>query len=388
MNTIIDLDANATTRLDRRVLERMVGVLEGVWGNASSDHRLGAEAAAVVEDARESVARLIDAEPDEILFTSGATESINLAIQGIVAASAGRGHKPHLITSNIEHKAVLQTVESLYESSLVDVTVVKADRLGRVNPEDVRAALRDDTVLVCLLHGNNEIGTINPIEEVGEILQRHPALFFVDAVQTLGYSAPSVQRTSIDLMSLSAHKMHGPKGVGALYLRGGVRLFPLVHGGRQERGYRPGTLNTAGIAGFGMAAELACVEGPARAESVRRMRDDLLSRILHDIPDVAVNGHPTDRLPGNLSLTIPYVEARKLQHRLADRVAFSRGSACTSSSDEPSHVLRAIGLSEKELQWTIRLGLSSANGPEEVAYAADRLIATSQALRRPAPQPR
>ena len=375
---VIDLDANATTRIHPQVAETVARIEAEIWGNPSSSNVLGELARAEVETARTSVANLIGADSDEIVFTSGATEAINLAIRGLVALR--REQKLHIVTSQVEHSAVLRVLDYLRRSRGVEITALAPNSWGRIEPSQVRKALRDETVLVCLLHGNNEIGSINPVTEIGELLREHPAHFFVDAPQTLGYQPPDVHTACIDLLSMSAHKMHGPKGIGALYVEQGVRLEPILIGGGQEGGLSSGTLNVAGIAGLGKAAELTLAEGEERSGKVSALRQRFLDRLRHRVPDTRLNGHPEDRLPGNLSLTIPYTPVDILQRRLP-HLAFSRGSACTASSGQPSHVLRALGLSTQETDWTLRIGLSISNSQEEIDIAADDISNTVMALR-------
>jgi cysteine desulfurase len=374
---IIDLDANASTPHAPEVLEGMVEALHDLWGNPSSENLLGTRAQAALNAAREQVAVLVGCDPREILFTSGATEAINLAILGTVGT---RGRGAHVVTSAVEHKAVLKVIDHLHQSLGVAVTLLRPDPLGRIRPEQVREALREETALVCLIHGNNEIGTVNPVAEVGELLRHHPAMFLVDSAQTVGYFPPQVKRDGIDLMPMSAHKMHGPKGAGALYVRKGVPLTPVLFGGGQERGFRPGTPDLPALVGMGIAARLACEKQAERVRTVTALRNLLLGRLQAGIPDLRLNGDPEDRLPGNLSLTLPAVEVRTLQRRLP-HLAMSRGSACSSETQEPSHILKAIGLADQELHWTLRIGLSSMNTTAQVERAADDLIAVVRTLR-------
>ncbi|MBV9470221.1 MAG: cysteine desulfurase, partial [Abitibacteriaceae bacterium] len=306
----VDLDANASTRPDVRVIEAMTNALSEVWGNPSSDHILGKDADHAVTKARHAVAELIGAHEQEILFTSGATEAINLAIQGSVRAHASS--LPHVITSSVEHAAVLETVAYLQRSKQIKLTLLKPDRFGRTHPDQVKKALRKDTILVCLIHGNNEIGTLNPLQDIGSTLRDHPARLFVDAAQTMGYCPPNVQACGIDMMSVSAHKMHGPKGIGALYVKGLKSLHvhpqtlmePILFGGGQEWGYRSGTLNVSSIVGLGVTAEIAKNEHSARSIYVTKLRQRFLNYLQESIPDIQLNGDPIERLPSNLSLTI------------------------------------------------------------------------------------
>jgi len=376
---IIDLDANATTCLDHRVLQRLVVALSCSWANPSSDHLLGRAARDAVESARSSVARLIGAESKDIIFASSATEAVNVAIQGVVRA---RPHRPvHVVASVIEHKAILETVSYLRERGDAEVTLVRPDRYGTLAPSDIIDAVREDTCLICVGHANSEVGTVNAVEEIGRglaQLRARPALF-VDASQTGAFWPPNVSRANIDLLCLSSHKMHGPKGAAALYVQEGTELAPVIFGGGQERGFRPGTLNVPALMGFGLAADLALTEGSARANTVRMMRDRFLGGLQEYVPDLWLNGHPVHRLPGNLSLTFPHVDARMLQKRVP-HLAFSRGSACTSEGGE-SHVLRGIGLPKKARLWTIRIGLSHMTPLEKIEQAVADLGRAVEALR-------
>ncbi len=378
MRAIVDLDANATTKADPRVAEKMTQVDQEVWGNPSSDNALGKAARQEVESARSQVARLIGADPDEIVFTSSVTESINVAIQGLVAAH--KSGRPHILTSKIEHTAILSVLAHLHRSHGVAITALSPDRWGQVTQEQVRKALRPETLLVCLSHGNNEVGTLNDIAGIGSTLRQHPAHFFVDASQTLAYLPLKVHSANIDLLCISAHKMYGPKGVGALYARRGIRLSPVYFGGGQEKGLSPGTPNVAGIAGMGKAAELARLESGDRLTRVSQLRRRFLERLQKSIADARLNGHPEFRLPGNLSLTIPHIPSEVLQRRLP-HLAFSRGSACTAASTRRNHVLLAIGLSLEEIDWTLRIGLSNWNLAQEVDSAVDNLAGEILALR-------
>lgn len=367
---LIDLDAHATTRPDREVVDRMLNVLRNVWGNASSENWLGGRARTICDEARAEVAGLIGCKSAEMIFTSGATEAISLAISGVIEWQ--REKVPHVVTSSIEHKAVLDTLAVFRGQGRADVDLIAPSPDGIIRAETVIRALRDDTILVCLSHANNELGCVNPIAEVGKALADHPCLLLVDAAQTGAYMAPQVRPCGIDLLALSAHKMYGPKGIGALFVRRGIRLKPLMRGGGQEGGRRPGTENVAGIAGFGVAARIAIDRGRQRAEAVRVRRDLLLTSLLKRIPQSRLNGSRESRLPGHISITIPGVDGRRLQ-QLLPYMAFSRGSACTAATDEPSHVLRAMGFDEVEIDGTIRLGLSTDTSDEDVEIVRTKL---------------
>jgi cysteine desulfurase len=378
MANIIDLDSNATTRMDGRVLGQMIRVARREWGNPASDNRLGYRSRQCIEEARQRVASLVGADSDEILFTPGATSAINVGIRGFLGGlNSGRGH---ILTTRVEHKAVMANIERASIELGLEVTALETDQDGRVSPEKCRDALRVDTVLVCIIHGNNEIGSLNPIAEIGGVLADHPAAYFVDAPQTIGYDPPNVRESRIDLLSMSAHKMHGPQGVGALFVRRGMSLRGLLSGGGQERGLFPGTLNVAGIAGMGVAAELAIQEGVSRREYVSNLRERFWGIISGGIEGARLNGHPCLRLPSNLNITIPYVPAQLLQRKLP-HLAFSCSSACTSLSGEPSHVLSAIGLSSSEIHWTFRIGISKQNTIEEIERAASQIVDAVRQLR-------
>lgn len=384
MSRTIDLDSNATTPMHPEVISVMLETMESTWGNPASNNSLGWAANRKVETARAQVAELIGAAQEEIVFTSGATESINLAIQGIVQASNLRS--PHIVTTNTEHKAVLETIRHLVDAGLAEATVIPANRYGVITKEAVANALRDNTVLVCVIHGNNEIGSLNPIAEIGALLSMHQACFFVDAAQTLGYFHVSVDSCHIDAMCISGHKHHGPKGVGALHIRKHSQgkylpINPIVYGGGQERGLRPGTMNVPAIVGFGKAAEMCSKQANGRYEITRKLADAFYERLKSAVPTAVRNGHPSQRLPGLLNITLPSIEYRELRVRLdpkqptddSVRICFSHGSACSESS-EPSHVLQAIGLSQAEAACTFRVGINSLTPQEDVHLAADRFV--------------
>lgn len=352
------------------------------FGNASSrNHAYGWEAEEAVENARAQVARLLGAKPREIVFTSGATESDNLAIQGVLGNAS---KTPHIVTVVTEHRAVLDTCRALEKAGRARVTYVPVDRQGVVDPDDVRRAIDRDTVLVSVMLANNEIGTIAPLAEIGRITRERGVLLHTDAAQAVGKIPVRVDSLGVDLLSLSAHKMYGPKGVGALYVRAGVRLRPLVYGGGHERGLRSGTLNVPGIVGLGAASELCAAEMQAEAERVSALRDRLFRRLLEALDDVFLNGHPTARLPGNLNVGFRYVEGESLLLALDD-VAVSSGAACSSATLEPSHVLRAIGLDEELAQSSLRFGLGRFNTEEDVDYVAERVATEVRRLRALSP---
>lgn len=377
----IYLDYHATTPVDPEVFREMAPYFTEVFGNAASrNHEFGWTAEAAVEKARAQVAKLIGAIEKEIIFTSGATESNNLALSGVAEMYREKGN--HIITSPLEHKAVLDTCHFL-EKKGYQITYLPVDAYGQVSAQSVRDAIRPETILVSIMAANNEIGTINPIAEIGKVCKEKGVLFHADAVQAAGKIPLDAQTMGVDLMSLSAHKMYGPKGVGALYVRRKnprVRLAPLIHGGGHERGMRSGTLNVPGIVGFGKATEIA-LRGMAE-ESVRifRLREKLWDRIRESLDEVYLNGHPTERLPGNLNVSFAFVEGESLMMGMKE-LAVSSGSACTSASLEPSYVLKAIGVGEDLAHTSIRFGLGRFTTDEEIDYAAAKVISTVQRLR-------
>jgi cysteine desulfurase len=378
------MDHHSTTPVDPRVLEAMLPYFTERFGNAASkSHVFGWRAEEAVEEAREEVARLIGATAREIVWTSGATESDNLAVKGVARFHAARGR--HLVTTAIEHKAVLDSMAALVREGF-EVTVLPVSREGIVDPESVRSALREDTVLVSVMHANNEVGTVQPIEEIGRITRERGVLFHVDAVQSVGRIPFDVESSQADLVSLSAHKMYGPKGVGALYVRRRprARLVAQIDGGGHERGYRSGTLNVPGIVGFGKAASLAREEMPTEAPRLLALRERLRLAILAGLDRVFVNGSLERRLPGNLNLSFEHVEGEALMIAMKD-VAVSSGSACTSASLEPSYVLRAMGVPDDLAHASIRFGLGRSNTEEEVDHAARLVIEKATRLREMSP---
>lgn len=378
MNRIY-LDHAATTPVSPRVLEAMLPFFCECWGNASAVYATGREARKAVENARKQTAQAIGAQPQEILFTSGGTESDNLAIRG--AANALRHKGRHIITTAIEHHAVLNTCKTL-EKEGFEVTYLQPDPTGRIAPESLAPALREDTILVSVMTANNEIGTLQPIRELAETAKAHGALFHTDAVQAVGAVPVDVEETGVDLLSLSAHKFYGPKGAGALYVRRGTRLDPVLTGGKQERGLRGGTENVPAIVGLGAAIGEAAANLGKNADMTAALRDELERRILSRMKGVRVNGLTGGRLPNNSSLTFENVDGEALLLRLdLAGVAASAGSACTSGSLESSHVLHAIGLSEAEARGTLRLTVGTDNTQEEIARAADLVVSLAEELR-------
>ncbi len=362
----IYLDYASTTPLDPRVLEAMLPYFSERFGNASSLHTLGQEARAAVDEARRILAQALGAQPSEVVFTSGATESDNWAILGVAWANEGRGR--HLITSAVEHHAVLEPCRFL-EAHGWEVTYLPVDRYGRVDPDDVRRALRDDTVLVSVMHANNEIGTLQPVAEIARICRERGVLVHTDATQSFGALPLHVDALGVDLLSASAHKRYGPKGVGLLYVRKGTRILPLLRGGSQERGRRAGTENVPGIVGFGRAIAIALAEREQEQTRIQQLRDRLIEGLLR-IEGACLNGHPTDRLPNNVNVSFAGTDSETLLLNLdLAGIAASSGSACTAGSLEPSHVLRAIGLAEELARGTVRFTLGRWTTEEEVEEA-------------------
>lgn len=382
----IYMDNHATTPLDPRVLEAMLPYFTNDFGNAASrTHSFGFRAEAAVESARETIARYINAESGkEIVFTSGATESDNLAIKGVAEYYESRGK--HIITTKIEHKAVLDSCKRL-ERQGFEVTYLPVGRDGIVDPNEVANALTEKTILVSVMLANNEVGTIQPIEEIGKLTRARGALFHVDAVQGLGKTPFDVQKMNVDLASITAHKIYGPKGVGALYVRRGrprVRLAAQMDGGGHERGNRSGTLNVPGVVGFAAAIDLLAKEGEEEVRRLTALRDRLHRRITAELDEVQLNGSAERRLPGNLNLSFAFVEGEGLMMAIKD-VAVSSGSACTSASLEPSYVLRAMGLDEDLAHSSIRFGLGRFNTEEEVDYVSELVVQKVKRLRDMSP---
>jgi cysteine desulfurase len=377
----IYMDNQATTAVDPRVLEAMLPYFSEKFGNAASrNHEFGWKAEEAVENARAQIARLIRANPREIVFTSGATESDNLAIKGVAEACREKGN--HILTQATEHKAVLDACKRL-EKSGCDVTYLPVAPDGLIDLDDLRRALTPKTILISIMQANNEIGVIQPVAEIGKIAKEKKILFHVDAVQAVGKIPVDVQKDDIDLLSISAHKIYGPKGVGALYVRRKdprVELSAIIDGGGHERGMRSGTLNVPGIVGLGKACEICQKEMPEESERLRLLRDKLKDTIVGRLDGTAVNGSMAHRLPNNLNLSFSGVEGDALLMGIND-VAVSSGSACTSAMIEPSYVLRALGVSDDLSHSSIRFGLGRFNTEEEVNYVADRVVETVKRLR-------
>lgn len=383
MKKTIYLDNAATTQVDSRVLDTMLPYFTEFYGNPSSIYMFAEEGRKAVEEARRSVAELIGAKPEEIYFTGGGSEADNWALKA--AAEAYREKGRHIITSTIEHHAVLHTCAWL-ERQGCEVTYVNVDENGRLKLDELKAAIRPDTILISVMAANNEIGTVQPLREIGAIAHENGILFHTDAVQAFGHIPLNVDELQIDMLSASGHKLYGPKGVGALYIRKGVRIRSLIHGGAQERKRRAGTLNVPGIVGMGKAAELA---GKNMADRIRReesLRDHLMERILEEIPYAKLNGDRRDRLPNNVNISFRFIEGEGMLILLDQAgICASSGSACTSGSLDPSHVLLAIGLPHETAHGSLRMTLSDKNTMEEIDYTVDELKKIIERLRGMSP---
>jgi cysteine desulfurase len=377
------MDHAATTYVKPEVLDEMLPYFTDKFGNPSSIYFYGREAKEAIEMAREKVAAAIGAEPSEIYFTSGGTESDNWAIKG--AAFAGKKKGNHIITSAIEHHAVLHTCQYL-EKLGFEITYLPVDQYGLINPDDVRRTITDKTLLISIMTANNEIGTIEPISEIGKIAREQGVYFHTDAVQAIGSMDIDVKSLNVDMLSLSGHKFYGPKGIGALYIKKGVKIDQFMHGGAQERNRRASTENVPGIIGLGKAIELATATMPQRREHLTRLRDRLIKGIMDKIPFVRLNGHPTERLPGNANLSFEFIEGESMLLSLDLKgVAASSGSACTSGSLDPSHVLLAIGLPHEIAHGSLRLTLGDDNTEEDVDYVIEILPDIVERLRQMSP---
>ena len=382
----IYMDNHATTPLDKRVLEAMLPYFTERFGNAASrNHSFGWEAEEAVDKARGQIAGLIHAQSKEIIFSSGATESDNLAIKGVLEFYNEKGN--HIITCVTEHKAILDSCRALERGGKATVTYLPVDKYGMIDPEAVRKAITDKTVLITLMYANNEVGTIHPIAEIGKIAKEKGIVFHSDATQAVGKIPVDVEKDGIDLMSLSGHKIYGPKGIGAIYVRSKgprVRLTPQMDGGGHERGMRSGTLNVTGIIGLGKACEIAGGEMLGENRRLHELRDKLQAGIFERLDEVYLNGHPTERLPGNLNVSFAYVEGESLLMGVSD-IAVSSGSACTSATLEPSYVIRALGTDEELAHSSIRFGLGRFNTEEEVDYVTARVSKEVKRLREMSP---
>ncbi len=380
---LIYLDHAATTPTRPEVVEAMMPYFTEHFGNASSIYRIGRDNRKAVDAARADVARVLGAEQTEIFFTGSGSEADNWAVKGAASARSAKGR--HLITSAIEHPAVLEVFEWLAKNGY-EVTYLPVDADGLVSPQSLRAAMRPDTTLVSIMMANNEIGTIQPIAELAAIAHEGGALFHTDAVQAAGNIRVHVRELDVDLLTISAHKFYGPKGIGALYVRKGVRIDPLLHGGHQERGRRAGTENVPGIVGMARALTLAGEELAAHDAHLRRLRDMALEEITARVPHVKLNGHRTQRLPGNLNLSFRFIEGESLLLMLDMKgIAASSGSACTSGSLDPSHVLLAIGLPHEIAHGSLRLSFGVVNTEADVRVLVDELVVIVERLRQMSP---
>ncbi|MCL2695190.1 MAG: cysteine desulfurase NifS [Clostridiales bacterium] len=378
------LDNAATTKVRPEVVAAMLPFYTESYGNASSLYRFAQEAHKALEDARATVAKCIGAQANEIIFTGGGSEADNMALRGVAKAYAKKGK--HMITTAVEHHAVLHTLEGMAKEGKIELTVLPVDEFGQITAQQVAEAIRPDTILVSVIFANNEVGTINPIAEIGAACRAADVLFHTDAVQAVGHVPVDVAEMNIDLLAMAAHKFHGPKGVGALYVRKGVRLPPLITGGGQERGKRAGTENVPGIVGLATALEMQVAHMQEVSQQVQTKRDRLIAGILETISDVKLNGHPTQRLPNNVNVSIRYIEGESILLMLdLNGIAASSGSACTSGSLDPSHVLLAMGLPHEIAHGSLRLTLSEFTTDEEVDYVLEILPEIVKRLRAMSP---
>ena len=380
MKTIY-MDYSATTPMKPEVIEAVTDAFKNHYGNASSIHHIGQDAKVLLQQAREQVAQLIGAEPREIFFTAGGTESDNWAIEIALETKPGK----HIITTNVEHHAILHPLEAL-EKKGYRVTYLPVDEYGMVSPEQVEAAIEEDTILISIMYINNEIGSINPVEEIAEVAAKHGILFHTDGVQALGNTPIDMKQNKISMMSMSSHKIYGPKGVGALYIRKGVRTVPLLYGGAQERKVRAGTENIPGIVGFAKAAELARENLDEHITRLSGMRDRLRDGIMNNISEAKYNGHPTNRHPGNVHVCFKYIEGESLLLLLDMKgICASSGSACTSGSLDPSHVLMNIGLTHEIAHGSLRLTLGDFTTEEDIDTVIAEIKPIVERLREMSP---
>lgn len=380
---VVYMDHAATTFTKKEVLDEMIPYFTEKFGNPSSVYTFGRNSRSAVEDAREKVGKAIGAKADEIYFTAGGSEADNWALKGVAYANKNKGN--HIITTNIEHHAMLHTCEYLQRNGF-EITFLDVDEYGMINLEQLENAITDKTILISIMFANNEIGTIQPIEKIGEIAKKHGVVFHTDAVQAVGNVEIDVNKMNIDLLSMSAHKFYGPKGIGALYIRKGVRIENLIHGGAQERKRRAGTENLPAIVGMGKAIEMATSNMEEHNNRIMAMRDRLLKGIMEKIPYTKLNGHPEQRLPGNLNVSFHFIEGESLL-LLLDQfgICGSTGSACSSGSLDPSHVLLAIGLPHEIAHGSLRLSLGDATTDEDVDYVLEHLPKIVQRLRDMSP---
>jgi len=376
----IYLDNNATTPVDSRVFTEILPYYQDKFGNPSSiDHIYGNEAASAIQIAKEQILELIGGkDSEEIIFTSGATESDNLALHGVAKNSVNIGN--HIITTKIEHKAILDCCNQL-EKEGIDVTYLNVNNKGEIDLEELKKSITKKTILISIMAANNEVGTIQNLKEIGQIAKNHKVLFHTDAAQAFGHINIDIRSMNIDLMSISGHKIYGPKGIGALYVKRGIRLQPLIYGGGQQRGLRSGTLNVPGIVGLGVAAKYAKLEMKKNYDKVKRLRDELFKQITTKNDNCELNGSITNRLPNNLSIYVKGVEAKALINEVKDEIAISAGSACTAESVKPSHVISALGYDEDRAFSTIRMGLGKTFNEKELVITTEVLTKAIKKLR-------
>ncbi len=383
MNKRVYLDYSATTPVKKEVLSEMLPFFTENFGNPSSIYSYGREAKQAVDSARDKVAKAMGANPNEVYFTSGGSEADNWAIKGIAYANAAKGN--HIITTKIEHHAVLHTCEYL-EKNGFEVTYLDVDEYGMISLGELEKSIKDNTILISIMFANNEIGTIQPIKEIGEIAKKNKIYFHTDAVQAFGNVSIDLQELNIDLMSVSAHKIYGPKGIGALFIKKGIKIHPFIHGGAQEKRRRAGTENVAGMVGFGKAAELATQNLEEHISRLTSLRDKLIDGITKEIPYIRLNGHPTSRLPGNVNFCFQYIEGESLLLSLdMVGIAGSSGSACTSGALDPSHVLMSLGLTHEIAHGSLRLTVGDFTDESDVDYVLDKLPGIVDRLRQMSP---
>lgn len=379
----IYFDHSATTQVLPEVVDAMIPCYTKFFGNASEPHTLGNEAFELLHKSREIIAGAINARPEELIFTSGGTESDNLAIKGVAESYVKKGN--HIITSSVEHPAVGNTCKYL-ERVGYDVTYIPVDKNGVVNPKDVESAINSKTTLISIMHANNVVGSIQPIEEIGEIAKKRGSIFHTDAVQSFGTLKIDVEKLNVDLLSISSHKLHGPKGIGALYKKRGVKVISQMHGGEHEKRRRAGTENIPGIVGFAKAVEIAISEIDEKAKKLKKLREYLVKGVLEGIDDVIYIGHPENRLPGHASFVIKYIEGESIVLALDNKgIAISSGSACSSIKLEPSHILLSMGITPEIAQGSIRISMGRGNTKEEVDYFLEVLSPIVKRLREMSP---
>jgi cysteine desulfurase len=377
---MIYLDNNASTPVDPEVSDAIFSCVKRDFGNPSSVHMQGRRAKEVVETSRKHISDLLECSHKEIIFTSGGTEANNLALLG----TAMLHQSGHIITSSIEHPSVFNTVRHL-ESRGFEVTYVDADSTGAVKSEDISKAVRKNTILISIMHSNNETGVLQPIEDVGALAKKHAIPFHVDAAQSIGKAFFTLRNSSIDMLTIVPHKFYGPKGIGALYIRCGCNVSPLMFGADHEMGLRPGTENVPGIAGFGKACQLAMADLKLRVSHTSHLREILFQKLFEGIPDIVLNGHKTNRLPNTLNICLPGISSNDLVNELNDQVAISSGSACHSGKQIPSRVLKSMGLSDSEALSSIRLSIGKDNTEDEIQKAAEIIVSAVRDMRKNAP---